>query len=175
MTPRVCSSFDSAFGRFTSAAGFTIAEAVIMKMMSSTRKTSVSGVTLISATRWPRRWALSAMGLPCRHERLDHAPAADPQPGVDALHARLEVVVERDRHDADREAERRGDQGLGDAPGDHAEAAGAGDRHAVEGAHDAEHRAEQADERRRRADRRQHPEVGGGALRLLELPLLGDA
>src|SRR5579885_10856 len=115
------------------------------------------------------------MASPGGDERLDDASAADAEARVDALDARLEVVVERDRHDADREAEGGGDQRLGDAAGDHAEAARAGDRHAVEGAHDAEHRAEQPDERRRRADRRQHPEGGGGALRLLELPLLGDA
>src|SRR5579884_560724 len=56
-------------------------------------------------------------------ERLDNASAADPEARVDALDARLEVVVERDRHDADRQAEGGGDQRLGNAAGDHAEAA----------------------------------------------------
>ena len=54
MIPLGSVSFSAAFGRSTSAAGFTIAEVVIMKMMSSTRKTSVRGVTLISAMMWPR-------------------------------------------------------------------------------------------------------------------------
>ena len=63
------------------------------------------------------------------------------------------------------QAERGGDQRLRDAAGDHPEAARAGDRHAVEGAHDAHHRAEEADERRDGADRREHPEVRPGALR----------
>src|SRR5215510_11653852 len=143
ITPRVSCSSAAALGRSTSAAGFTMAEVVIMKMMSSTRKTSVSGVTLISATMWPRVWALpNAMGPPPGGHRLEDAGAADAQRRIDALHAVLQVFVEHQRHDADREPERGGDQRLRDAAGDHAEAAGAGEGHAVEGADDAEHRAE---------------------------------
>src|SRR5437763_10486908 len=152
-TPFASSSFAAAFGRSTSAAGFTIAEVVIMKMMRSTRNTSVSGVTLISATMWPRVCALpkNAMRPPRRGHRLEHARAADAERGVDALDARLEVVVADDRDDADREAERGGDERLRDAARHHAEPAGAGDRHRVEGADDAHDRAEEADERRRGA------------------------
>src|SRR5262249_54351550 len=61
MTPWVSSWLSVAFGRSTSAAGFTMAEVVIMKMMRSTRNTSVSGVTLISATILPFVCVLSAM------------------------------------------------------------------------------------------------------------------
>src|SRR5262245_58824074 len=133
MTPSVSCCSSAVSGRFTSAAGFTIAEVVIMKMMSSTRNTSVSGVMLISATMWPRRWALpNAMAPPSGFERLDHACAADLERGVDALHPRLEVVVEDDRQDADRQPEGGRDQRLGDAARDDREAAGAGDRHGVE-------------------------------------------
>src|SRR5258706_11312693 len=108
MTPWVSSWSSGVSGRFTSAAGFTMAEVVIMKMMRSTRNTSVSGVMLISAMMWPRRWALpNAIGdPPSGFERLDHAGAADLERGVEALHSRLKVVVEDDREDADGEAER---------------------------------------------------------------------
>src|SRR5215813_10099216 len=122
-----------------------------MKMMRSTRKTSVSGVTLISATMWPRVCALnSAIGPPRRRHRLEQPRAADAQGTVDPFDAVLEVVVEDERHDADGEAERGGDQRLRDAARHHPEAPRPDQRHAVEGAHDADHRAEQTDERRRR-------------------------
>ena len=47
--PRASCTVCVAFGRFTLAADSTITEVVIMKMISSTRKMSVSGVMLISA------------------------------------------------------------------------------------------------------------------------------
>src|SRR5262245_17848785 len=173
ITPRVSWSSGAALGRSTSAAGFTMAEVVIMKMISRTRNTSVSGVMLISATMWPRRCALpNAMVSPSRFECLDEARAADLQRRVDPLHACLEVVVEHHRQDADGEAERRGNERLGDAAGDDREAARPGDRHRVERPDDAHHRAEEADERRRRRDRAEHPEVRSRALRLLELALV---
>src|SRR5215470_6233598 len=110
-----------------------------MKMISRTRKTSVRGVTLISASTWPRVCVLSAMCPPRQRDRLDQAAAADAQRRVDALHPRVEIVVQRDRDDADGEPQRSGDERFGDAARDDAEAARAGERHAVEGAHDAEH------------------------------------
>src|SRR5881409_3363594 len=175
-TPFGCSSFSAALGRSTSEAGFTMAEVVIMKMMRRTRNTSVSGVTLISATMRPRVCPLnSAMAPPRRRDRLDQPRAADAERPVDALHAVLEVVVEDERDDADGEAERGGDERLGDAARHHAEAARADDRHAMEGAHDADHRAEEPDEGRRGADRAEDPKVGAAALHLLELPLVGHA
>src|SRR5207244_2744409 len=136
-TPFASSWLSGAFGRSTSAAGFTIAEVVIMKMMRSTRNTSVSGVTLISATMWPRVCALnSAMRPPRCRDRLEEPRAPDAERAVDALHAVLEIVVEHERDDADGEAECGRDERLGDAAGDDAEPAGADQRHAVERAHD---------------------------------------
>src|SRR5262249_2497431 len=131
MTPWVSSCCSLVSGRFTSAAGFTIADVVIMKMMSRTRKTSVSGVMLISATMWPRRWALpNPIGPPPSvDQRRDDARAPDLERGVDPFHARLEVVVEDDREDADGEAERGRDERLRDAARDDAEPARPRDRH----------------------------------------------
>src|SRR5262245_7262422 len=154
-----------------------MAEVVIMKMMSRTRKTSVSGVTLMSAMMPRLRPAvvLSAMRSPARGDGFEHAAASDPQRRIDAVHARLEVVVEDDGEDADREAERRGDERLGDAGRDDGEAAGTRERDGMEGADDAHHGAEQPDERRRRTDRAEDPEVRPRALHLLEAALGGDA
>src|SRR5436309_15299330 len=99
-TPFASSSFGAALGRSTSAAGFTIAEVVIMKMISSTRKTSVSGVTLISAMMWPRVCGLnSAMRPPRGGYRLEQPGAPDAERAVDALDPVLEVVVEHERDD----------------------------------------------------------------------------
>src|SRR4029453_18822856 len=157
--------------------GLIMAEVVIMKMISRTRNTSVSGVTLISAMMPRLRPAglLSAMRSPARRDGFQHAPAADAQRGVDAVHARLEVVVEDDREDADGQAERGGDEGLRDASGHHREAAGAGERDGVERADDAHHGAEEPDERRCRPDGAEHPEVRARALHLLEAAFGGDA
>src|SRR5881296_1765016 len=111
MMPLVSVSSSAALGRSTSAAGFTIAEVVIMKMMRRTRKTSVSGVTLISATMWPRVCALnSAIGPPRRGDRLEEARAPDAERAVDPLHPVLQVVVEDERDDPDREPERGRDE-----------------------------------------------------------------
>src|SRR4029450_5916746 len=107
MTPSVSCCSSAVSGRFTSAAGFTIADVVIMKMMSSTRNTSVSGVMLISARMWPRRCALpNAIVPPAGDEGLDEPRAADLERGVDTFHPRLEVIVEHDGEDTDGEAER---------------------------------------------------------------------
>src|SRR5437870_13285642 len=106
-TPFGWSSFSAALGRSTSAAGFTVAEVVIMKMMRRTRNTSVSGVTLISATMRPRVCPLnSAMAPPRRRDRLDQPRAADTERPVAALHAVREVVVEGEGDEADGGASR---------------------------------------------------------------------
>src|SRR5262249_7782940 len=175
MTPFCsCSSaFDC--GRSTPS-GFIIADVVIMKMISRTRKTSVSGVTLISATMPRRRVPLpDAMRPPAGGDGLEHAPAADAQGRVDAVHARLEVVVADDGDDADGETERRGDERFRDARRDHREAAGAGERDGVKGADDAEDRTEEADDRRRGADGAEPPQVRAGSLDLGEIALGGDS
>src|SRR5262249_39264574 len=156
--------------------GFIMADVVIMKMMRRTRKTSVSGVTLISAMMLRLRdvEVLSAMHPPAGVERLEHAAAADAQRGVDAFDARLEVGEADRRDEADREPGGRGGEGVRDAAGHDRDPARACERDGVEGADDAEHGAEQADERRRRADRAEHPQVRAGALHLLEVALGGD-
>src|SRR5262245_16843672 len=166
MTPFCsCSSaFDC--GRSTPS-GFIIADVVIMKMISRTKKTSVSGVTLISATMPRRRGPLlSAMDPPAGGDGLQHPAAADAQRGVDAVHARLEVVVEDHRDDADAEAERGGDERLRDSRRDDGEAARARERDGMERSNDAEHGSEQSDERGRRADGSQHPEIRARTLHL---------
>src|SRR5262245_51520617 len=170
MTPFCSCSSAFDFGRSTFS-GFIMAEVVIMKMMSRTRKTSVRGVTLISAMMPRRRDVplLSAMHPPAGVQRFQHAAAADPQGGVDPLHARLEVVEAHHRDDADRQTESGGDERLRDAAGDDGEAARARQRDGVERADDAQHGAEQPDERRRGADRTEDPEVRSGTLDLLEV------
>src|SRR6516165_6027682 len=113
MTPFCSCSSAFDFGRSTFS-GFIMAEVVIMKMMRRTRKTSVSGVTLISAMMLRLRdvEVLSAMDPPAGVQRLQHAGATDAQRGIDALDTRLEVVEADHGDDADREAERGGDERL---------------------------------------------------------------
>ena len=74
-------------------------------------------------------------------------------PGVPA--SLIEFIVENDRGDGGEQAERGGEQRLGDAGRDHREVGVLADGDGLEARHDAPHRAEQSDERRRRADRRQ--------------------
>src|SRR5512132_4207295 len=50
VVPRVSDLVATAFGRFTFPPDSIIAELVIMKMINNTRKMSVNGVMLISAT-----------------------------------------------------------------------------------------------------------------------------
>src|SRR2546427_3858882 len=141
----------------------------IMKMMSSTSITSISGVTLMSALTADRALvtdrATGLLRLLCLEFLGEDRPA---ELGADALDQvvdqllgrvghldRQEVdlgreeVVEphgRDRYD---QAERRGDERLGDTGRHRRERPPAARRrHPGEGVHDAHHRAEQADERR---------------------------
>src|SRR5262249_49893853 len=152
----------------------TIAELVIMKMISSTRKMSVSGVMLISATMpspSPPSFSgnlPSATFPPEGTDAVDEACDADAHGRAEIVEAHLKVVVGRDRDDRDAEAARGRRRRLRDARRDHREAAGAGLGHVVERAHDADHRAEQADERRRAADRADQPDVAAQRLRLLD-------
>src|SRR5947207_800889 len=144
-----------------------------MKMMSSTRTTSTSGVMLMSfltplepPTAIPMALCQSSrgeLGAPVLLARR-HRTAADVfllQLGgddVEQLVRRLrdvdgagvdpagEVVEHHDRRDGDEEAEGRRDEGLGDTGRDGAEAAGAGGRHRLERVDDAHDGAEEADE-----------------------------
>src|SRR6185295_10330156 len=115
---RGCEDVVSTSGKLILAPDSTIAALVTMKMISSTRKISVSGVMLISETIGERARLLrlpSATGLPPEVNGVEDAIRRDRQGGLDALDARLEVVVEDDRENGDAEAERGGDQRLGNA------------------------------------------------------------
>src|SRR5213596_4244564 len=150
----------------------------IMKMMSSTSITSISGVTLMSALTADLALALvtdRATGLRrlLRLEFLGEDRAAELRADaldqvVDQLLGRVghldrqevdlgrEVVVEPHRGDCDDEAERGRDERFRDTGRHRSErAATAGRRYAGEGVDDPHHGAEQADERRRRTRRRE--------------------
>jgi hypothetical protein len=71
---------------------------------------------------------------------------------VEALNLVLEVVVRPHRGHGHEQPERGRDQRLGDAGGDRGDTARAGERHARERVDDPEGGAEQAHERRGRAD-----------------------
>src|SRR5688572_7351978 len=139
-----------------------------MKMISSTRQTSTSGVTLISDrtafSPLPRALAArpNCMGSSCRpsdalllDEEVDQL-----RRGVGHLHLQPlehvgEVVEHPGRGNGHAEAERGGDEGLGDTGRDRADAARAGERHTAERVDDADDGSEQADEGRGRRDRRE--------------------
>src|SRR5688500_9947901 len=126
---------------------FATTEVVTMKITSSTRNTSVSGVMLISATtpssgfssssgrneamahlRTRRRTVVARRRLE-EQERLPE-PLARARVGArDQADARLEIVEEQQRDDRHREAGRGRDQRLGDARGHDLEAARAVLRH----------------------------------------------
>src|ERR1051326_8952987 len=119
--PRASCTVCDAFGRFTFAADSTIADVVIMKMISSTRKMSVSGVMLISAIS--PSWDSSALNLLSAMDasqigRLENLAEPHPQQGVEVRDLHLHPVEEDDGDDRDYEAERRRDQRLGDSGGD---------------------------------------------------------
>src|SRR5687768_10424874 len=123
-----CGCVIVAFGKFTLAADSTIADCVIMKMIKSTRKMSVSGVMLISAmTASPPSSALNLLSAMDASDlrRLEHAAEADAELRVEVAHLHQQVVVEDDGDDRDDEAERRRDERLRDARGEDRESAGA--------------------------------------------------
>src|SRR5262245_54840738 len=112
-----------------------------MKMISSTRKMSVSGVMLISAISPSEDSSelnlLSAM-YASEIRRLENLAEADAEHRVEVGDPHLHVVEQDDRHDCDDQAERGGDQRFGDAGGDDGKPAGAHDRHLVKGFDDAD-------------------------------------
>src|SRR5271170_3261731 len=154
-----------------STATSTVASgAAIMKMMSSTRMTSMNGVTLISwispseTSPWTRRMLTRSLRRRhCRritlrpldeiaaHERHDLDAGVGIERAILRNRAR-EHIVDHDRRDRCRETERGREQRLGDARRHHGEIGGVQLRDPDEAVHDAPHRAEQADERRGRAD-----------------------
>src|SRR5262245_40995026 len=100
--PRVSADVSLARGRFTLAADSMIADCVTMKMIRSTRKMSVSGVMLISATMSPP--FSSACSLPRAMDTselgsLHHATDTGAQHAVEIAHLDLQAVEEDDRQD----------------------------------------------------------------------------
>src|SRR5579862_954248 len=144
-----------------------------MKMISRTRKISVSGVILMSAkTPPPPLGPLTATGLSPLQRSVDQAIAVDLQQRIDVLDLHREVVEEDNRDDRDREAERRRDQCFRNTGGDDRESAGAHDRHRLEGDQNTDHGAEQPDEGGRRAGGGENPYVAIELDGLLEAALL---
>src|SRR5208283_451994 len=159
-TPLFSGEVFSASGKSTCAADSTVTEVVTMKMMSRTRKISVSGVILMSAkTPPPPLGPLTATGLSPLKGRVDHAISVDLQKRVDVLDLHRKVVEENNRDDRDCESECGRDERLRNTGGDDRETAGTHDRHRLEGDQNSDHRSEQSDERRRRSRGRQHPDV----------------
>src|SRR5512140_1879694 len=113
---RGCDEVLSTSGRLILAPDSTIAALVTMKMISSTKKISVSGVMLISERIGERPRCLrlpNAMRLSPEMDGIEDAVRGDGQRRLDALNAGLEVVVENDGEDGDTEPEGSSDQGLG--------------------------------------------------------------
>src|SRR5437764_1408354 len=139
-----------------------------MKMISSTSTTSTSGVTLMAACILvvsPRRMRhlllFNLCLLACRYFE-QAVPALGRSPvhlNVGILNLAGEVVECDDGRDRDEDAKGCRDQRLSDTAGDHTHTAGPGGRDAPESVDDPDHRAEQADERGRGADRGQEPET----------------
>src|SRR5262249_47491861 len=138
----------SALGSLTVSWVWTRMGVSTMKMITRMSATSISGTRFISAMTLPRSvsFMLLVGFLGQRLEDLFRQPAHLLEV---ARRPAVEVVVRRARGDGDQQARGRADQRFRDADG-HDAGAGAGRaRQVLEGAHDADHRAEEADERRR--------------------------
>src|SRR5580700_9196634 len=164
----------SALGKSTCAADSTVTEVVTMKMISRTRKISVSGVMLMSAKTppLPPFGPLAATALSPLQRCVDQTIAVDLQQRVDVLDLHREVVEEDNRDDRDCESERRGNQCFRNTGGDDRESAGAHNRHRLEGDQDSDHGAEQSDKRRRCSRGGENPYVAVELDGLLEAALL---
>src|SRR6185437_3212940 len=118
MTPLFSGAVFSASGRSTWEAASMVTEVVTMKMMSRTRKISVSGVMFICQNISPLFLGpLTANGLSPLQRR------------VDVVDLDREVIVENDREDRDRQSQRGRNQRRRDAGRHQREAAGAHHRH----------------------------------------------
>src|ERR1041384_7776358 len=141
-----------------------------MKMISSTRMTSMNGVTLISCVSpkssssltsvkvTPMARFLPLLRSPAHQARVHavgiarqlparHAGRAADELQITPGYAR-EVIVDHDRRDGGKKADRGRQQGFGDAGRDHGEIGGLCLGDADEAVHDAPDRSEQADEGR---------------------------
>src|SRR5450756_1778715 len=134
-----------------------------MKMISSTSMTSIKGVTLISwlTARSPSASSIfmaiglardrgAAIEIAAGHAQDEGRGVAE-QATVAGNDARESVVDDAGRDRGDQ-AERGGEQSLGDAGRHHHEVGSLRLRDADETRHDSPHRAEQPDERRARSD-----------------------
>src|SRR5262249_1297583 len=135
--------------------------AATMKMISSTRMTSMKGVTLISCwtsrslplERCPSRTAIALLRGALQRACLDALTAADHQEevgrgviqnGAIAADDADKVIVDHDGGDRGDEPHRGREQCLGNAGRHHRKIRGVGFGNADEGVHDAPHGAEQA-------------------------------
>src|SRR3989442_15301550 len=156
----------AARGKFTSMPRYIIG-AVSMKIRSRTSTTSTSGMMLISARLVPMRRAppggpaLNAIFRRPRQlgrrtaQEVEHVEGESLHLGRPVLHPVDEVVVADDGGDGGAEAGRRRHERLRNAGRYHGEARRALRPDAVEGIHDADHGAEEADERARAGRRRE--------------------
>src|SRR5688572_890224 len=126
VTPPTCPAAVCERGRFTLRPVCASVVLVTMKMISSTRKMSVSGVTLISATTSSSRPVSSLSGDMAMDQLLVLARErelfdAEAQEGPECADLAEQPVVRAEGDDGDHEPRRRRDQGLRDARGHHGE------------------------------------------------------
>src|SRR6266478_343141 len=162
MTPLFSGAVLVAWGRSTCAADSIVTEVVTMKMMSRTRKISVSGVMLMLSKTPPPVdvcGPLIATRLSPCDCGVDQALVVDVLHRADVLNLDRKIVVEDNRNDRDRESKCRRDQRFRNTGCDDRETAGAHDRHRLECDQDSDDGAEQPDERGGGAGGREHPDV----------------
>src|SRR5271168_3827867 len=109
MTPLFSGLVFCASGRSTCVTDSTATDAVTIKMISRTRKISVSGVMLISQNippPPPPEGVLMAIRDPALQRGVDQACGTDMDSGIDAINLLGKVVIEDDRDNRDRQPER---------------------------------------------------------------------
>src|SRR6266513_1008413 len=135
-----------------------------MKNTTSSSTTSISDTTLISGSSWRRGLRFTACPLgggrrrgpfaqPRRFQRVRHADRVLLHLHHDAIDPAAQVTIEDEGGNGDAQAGDGADQRLGDAARECARVAHAARLDGVEGADDAGHGAEQAQERRHAGDR----------------------
>src|SRR5579875_1101144 len=123
-----------------------------MKIISRTRKISVSGVMLISQNiPPPPDGALIAISALSPQRRVDQARRANMDGRVNPFDLLRKVVVEDHGDNRDRKAQRGRDQSFRNTGRDDRKSSSAHDRHRLKRRQDADDGAEQADKWRRRA------------------------
>src|ERR1700688_898454 len=133
MTPLFSGEVFSASGRSTWEAASMVTEVVTMKIISSTRKMSVSGVMFICQNiSPPLPGPLTANGLSPLQRGVDQASGIDMDGGGDDVGREREVGRETDRDDRDCQSQRSRNQRLRDARGHDRKTAGAHHGHRLE-------------------------------------------